>query len=153
MGRLRLPLSVLCFVAGFFPALALATDTPIGQIKTVSGAVTVERQGASRPAAVGDRVLQSDVIATGPDGGVGITFADSSMMSLGPDSRLSLDQFQFNQTTHDGIFTSSLKKGTLDVKSGQIVQQTPEAMKISTPAGLLGVRGTHFLVRAGGSSS
>ena len=74
------------------------------------------------------------------------------MMSLGPDSRLALDKFQFDTTTHDGVFDSSLQKGTLAVKSGQIVKQTPEAMHIKTPAALLGVRGTEFVVRADGKN-
>jgi hypothetical protein len=72
------------------------------------------------------------------------------MMSLGPDSRLSLDEFVFDTTTHVGVFESSLTNGTLAVKSGQIVKETPEAMKVRTPGALLGVRGTEFVVRAKG---
>jgi hypothetical protein len=122
----------------------------IGQIKTETGTVTIERSGAAKPAAIGDHVFQSDTIITAANGTVGITFADNSMMSLGPNSRLALDQFRFNATTHVGVFDSSLQKGTLAVKSGEIVHQTPEAMHIKTPAALLGVRGTEFVVRAGG---
>ncbi len=135
----------------FAPAAAWAED-PIGQVKTETGTVTLERQGTTQPVAIGDHVFQSDVIVTAAGGTVGITFADNSMMSLGPDSRLALDQFRFDTTTHDGVFDSSLQKGTLDVRSGQIVRQTPEAMHIRTPAALLGVRGTEFVVRANGKS-
>jgi hypothetical protein len=131
----------------FLAAEAATAAEPIGQIKTATGAVTVERAGASKPLAVGDRVYESDTIVTA-NGTVGITFADNSMMALGPMSRLALDQFAFNPTTHDGRFNASLAKGTLTVKSGQIVKQTPEAMRIKTPAALLGVRGTEFAVRA-----
>ena len=127
-----------------------AAEAAIGQIKTASGEVTVLRGGVSQKVGTGDRVFQSDVITTGPDGSVGITFADNSMMSLGPDSQLSLDQFRFDTTTHEGVFDSSLANGTLAVKSGQIVKQTPEAMKVRTPGALLGVRGTEFVVRADG---
>ena len=135
----------------FIPMSAWA-DEPIGQVKTETGAVTLEHLGTSRPMVIGDHVFQSDVIVTAAGGTVGITFADNSMMSLGPDSRLALDQFRFDTTTHDGVFDSSLQKGTLAVKSGQIVRQTPEAMHIRTPAALLGVRGTEFVVRADGKS-
>jgi hypothetical protein len=126
--------------------VALAA-VPIGQIKTASGAVSVEREGQVSPLAIGDRVYQSDTIVTA-DGSVGITFVDNSMMSLGPRSRLALDDFAFNPTTQNGRFDASLKKGTLTVKSGQMVKQTPGAMRIRTPAALLGVRGTEFAVRA-----
>jgi hypothetical protein len=130
---------------------AWAAD-PIGQVKTAAGPVTVERAGTSQPVAIGDHVFQADTIVTAAAGSVGITFADNSMMSLGPESRLVLDQFRFDTTTHEGSFDSSLQKGTLAVKSGQIVKQTPEAMHIKTPAALLGVRGTEFVVRADGKN-
>ena len=134
------------FVLAANPA---AAEGPIGQIKTQTGQVTVERGGRAQAAAIGQHVYQSDVIVTAPGGAVGITFADNSMMTLGPASRLALNQFRFDTTTHEGIFDSSLQKGTLAVKSGQIVRQTPEAMHIRTPAALLGVRGTEFVVDAG----
>jgi len=127
---------------------AAAAGEPIGQIKTAAGTVAIERAGTSRPAAAGDRVQEADVVTTGADGTVGITFQDNSMMSLGPDSRLALDKFLFDTTTHDGVFESSLRSGTLAVKSGQIVQQTPEAMRVRTPVAVLAVRGTEFVVRA-----
>jgi hypothetical protein len=33
--------------------------------------------------------------------------------------------------------------------SGKIVRQSPDAMKVRTPAAILGVRGTEFVVRTG----
>jgi hypothetical protein len=138
----------LAILALFITQTALASE-PIGQIKTQTGTVLLERGAPGQPTKIGDHVYVSDTIVT-TDGTVGITFVDNSMMSLGPGSRLSLDQFKFDTTTHNGVFNSSLKKGTLSVKSGQIVRQTPEAMRIRTPAALLGVRGTELVVRAGG---
>ena len=101
---------------------AARADDPIGQVKTASGEVTVQRAGASTKLGIGDHVFQSDVVATGHDGTVGITFADNSMMSLGPDSRLSLDQFSFDTTTHVGVFDSSLKAGTVPYTAVVVAQ-------------------------------
>jgi hypothetical protein len=137
----------LIAAAALFAAWTAPAAEPIGQIKTATGTATVERAGGTAPAAVGQRVYETDTLVT-TDGTIGITFADNSMMALGPNSRLSLDEFKFDPTTHDGRFNASLAKGTLTVKSGQIVKQTPEAMRIKTPAALLGVRGTEFAVRA-----
>lgn len=135
--------------AVFSPGMAWADDA-IGQIKTETGQVSVQRHGVKEVVRVGERVFRSDTIATAANSSVGITFEDNSLMSLGPDSRLSLEQFQFNVTTHEGRFEAALEKGTLAVKSGQIVRQTPGAMRVRTPAAILGVRGTEFVVRAGG---
>jgi hypothetical protein len=127
-----------------------AAEEAIGQIKTETGTVTVVRAGAIRPVAIGDHVYRSDTLLTGPRSSVGVTFSDNSLMALGPFSRLSLDLFRFDAATHAGAFDVTLHRGALAVKSGQIVRQSPEAMRVRTPAALLGVRGTEFVVRADG---
>ena len=43
----------------------------------------------------------------------------------------------------------SLSEKTLSVVSGKLAKQSPDAMKVKTPAAVLGVRGTEFLVRTG----
>jgi hypothetical protein len=118
----------------------------VGQIKVSKGNVNVEREGNRLPATVGMVVRQSDTLVTGGDGSVGVTFLDNSLMSAGPNSVLAIDKFKFDSTTHVGEFDSTLKKGTLAVVSGKIVKQTPAAMKIRTPASIMGVRGTEFVV-------
>ena len=98
---------------------------------------------------MGAAVQAGDVVSTGPDGSVGITFLDNSLLSAGPNSVLAVDRFAFDSTTHQGSFESSLRTGTLAVVSGKLAKQSPEAMKVRTPAAVLGVRGTEFLVRTG----
>jgi hypothetical protein len=130
---------------GAFSGTTLAND--VGQVKVTKGIVHVER-GAERIAAVvGMPIQQSDKLVTGADGTVGVTFADNSLLSVGPNSALSVDRFSFNSSTHEGQFDASLQKGTLAVISGKMVKQSPEAMKIRTPASILGVRGTEFVVK------
>jgi hypothetical protein len=126
---------------------ALAAD--VGSVKVVKGTVHIERGGQKVSAAVGARVRKADVIVTGADGSAGIAFADTSLLSVGPDTVLTIDAFAFDPTTHAGAFETTLGRGTLSVVSGKIARQTPEAMKVRTPAAILGVRGTELLVRTG----
>lgn len=138
------------FVAVAILALAatgLARADDVGQIKVAKGAVHVERGGQRLPAAVGMAVLQSDILVTGADGSAGVTFSDNSLLSTGPNSVLVVDKYTFNTTTHAGEFDASLKKGTLAVVSGKIVKQSPGAMRVRTPAAIMGVRGTDFVVQ------
>jgi hypothetical protein len=130
-------------------AVAAAADDDAGQIKTSKGSAQIERSGQKLPATVGQIVHQGDVIVTGADGSVGMTFRDNSLVSIGPDSMLAIDRFVFDSTTHQGNFDASLKQGTLAVVSGKLAKQSPDAMKVKTPAAILGVRGTEFLVRTG----
>lgn len=128
------------------PVLACAQD--VGQIKTAKGAVHIERGGEKLPGAVGTRLRQSDTVVTGADGSVGITFVDNSLLSAGPNSSLAIERYAFDPTTHAGAFDSRLSRGTLSVVSGKIARQTPGAMTVKTPAAILGVRSTEFVVRA-----
>jgi len=130
-------------------AVAVAAAEDAGQIKVSKGSAQIERSGQKLPASVGHVVQQGDVVITGSDGSVGITFRDNSLVSIGPDSVLAIDRFVFNSTTHQGNFDSTLKQGTLAVVSGKLAKQSPESMKVKTPAAILGVRGTEFLVRTG----
>jgi hypothetical protein len=126
---------------------AAADTTEIGQIKTLKGDVYIFRGGERLVASAGDLLHQADVLETGADGSVGITFIDSSRFSAGPDTRLELTQFRFNPTTQDGNFTMDMKRGTVSVVSGQIAKQAPDAMKIVTPTTILGFRGTRVAVK------
>lgn len=138
--------------------LALALGLPvahaadIGQVKVSKGVVTIERGGQSLPAAIGTHLQASDVVKTGADGSVGITMTDNSLLSAGPSSVLALDRYDFDSTTNAGHFDASLRKGTLAVVSGRLVQQSPDAMTVRTPSAILGVRGTEFVVSAGDGS-
>lgn len=136
-------------VGAALAALCLACDAgaaDIGQIKIAKGQVTVERQGSAAPAQVGTLLQEADVVRTGPDGSVGITMGDDSLLSAGPNTVLALDRYAFDPTTQRGRFDASLNKGTLAVTSGRIAKQSPDAMSVRTPAAVLGVRGTEFAV-------
>jgi hypothetical protein len=125
-----------------------ASAAEIGQVKVVKGQVDVERNGQAEPAKPGMRLETADVVRTGTDGSVGITMADNSLLSAGPNSILSLDRFDYDPTTNQGRFDTQLQKGSLSVISGRMAKQSPDAMTVRTPSAILGVRGTEFVVSA-----
>ena len=139
-------LACAALVAGLLAAGPLAAND-IAQIKTINGTVVVERGAQRILGAAGMKLKQADVIRTGIDGSVGITFVDNTIMSAGPNSALALDRFSFNSTTHEGKLDTSMRSGTLSVISGKIAKQSPEAMTVRTPAAILGARGTEFFVQ------
>jgi hypothetical protein len=136
---------VLLGVLAPFPAVA----NDVGVVKTSRGTAGIERGGQRLPAPVGAKVREGDVVVTGADGSLGITFSDNSLLSIGPESRLSIDRYAFDTTTHKGTFETSLTRGTLAGVSGKIAKQSPDAMKVKTPPALLGIRGTEFVIRTG----
>ena len=139
---MRASLAVVLFSVS---AAALAADA--GEIKVVSGAAHIERGSERLAARVGMPVQEADRVVTGADGTVGITFADNSLLSIGPGSSFAIDRYVFDSTTHAGKFDSTLSKGTLAVVSGKMVKQSPDAMRVHTPSAIMGVRGTDFVVK------
>ena len=137
--------STIAAVLLAFSTLAVAAD--VGEIKIAKGEAYLERGEARLPVKVGMPVQQSDKVVTGANGTVGITFTDNSLLSVGPDSVLAIDRYVFDSTTYAGQFDSTLSKGTLAVISGNLVKQSPDAMRVHTPSAIMGVRGTEFLVK------
>ena len=130
-----------------FSGLAIANEA--GQIKVAKGSAFVQRAGQQLAATAGMKVQTADMLVTGADGSIGVTFLDNSLVSTGPNSVFAIDKYVFDSTTHAGTFDGSLKKGTLAAVSGKMVKQAPESMRVHTPASIMGVRGTEFVVRVG----
>src|SRR5262245_40630438 len=151
MARVYRPIGLVILVLCLSASPALAQD--VGQVKVTSGATHIERAGQRVSVQVGTGVREGDVLVTGPGAALGITFRDNSLLSLGPATVLAIDRFVFDPTSHQGSFESSLRKGTLSAVSGKIAKQTPDAMKLRTPAAILGVRGTEFVVRTAGDAN
>ena len=120
-----------------------------GTIKTSKGEVSIERAGARIPGAVGTAVQVADKVRTGPDGAVGLTLRDNTLLSAGPNSQLTLDKFSFDSTTNAGTLSVGVRKGTLAVATGKIARQTPESIDFRTATSVIGVRGTEFVIEAG----
>jgi len=125
---------------------APATAAEIGRIKSVAGNASVMRGKAAKPAAPGQLLQVSDVLKTGADGRIGITFVDNSRFAVGPNSSIALSQFEFDDTTHVGKSLTTVNRGSLAVVSGQIAKENKDAMRVRTPTSLLAARGTRFVV-------
>ncbi len=118
----------------------------IGRVKKAVGKVIVERGGKELPVTPGFILEKGDMISTGKGGRVGVTFNDNSRFSAGQYSQISIPEFNFDDTTHQGEFITNVDKGAVAIISGQIAHSAKDAMKVRTPTALLGVRGTRFVV-------
>ena len=140
--RLMLALCLtLCWLAG-----STAAAETIGFVKTVTGGAWLERQGVKTQVKEGDAVEMNDSLSTGADGSLGVTFKDETMISLGPDTQMTIDAYLYQPREAKLGMVTSVSKGTMQFVSGVIAKLAPETVKVNTPTGTLGVRGTRFLV-------
>jgi hypothetical protein len=126
---------------------AAAADETIGSLKKVSGEAAVLRSGERLPARTGFKLHAGDALETGPDGSLGLTFRDDSLVSLGPSSRIAIERFEFVPAKAQLGLTVRLVRGTLAYVSGLIARLAPEAATFVTPSATIGVRGTRFAAR------
>ncbi len=137
--------AVILLVAGAI-ASAHAAEAFVGSIKTVQGSTFVQRASKSVPATEGMHLLAQDVLHTGADGRLAFILRDGTRISLGANSEMKLDQLVYEPAQNKYALVLDLAKGIMAYVSGKIAKFSPESVKLQTPVGIIGVRGTRFAV-------
>jgi hypothetical protein len=126
-------------VGGSAHVMAAAPPQAIGEIETAIGLVTVKSaSGTVAQAKVGDPVRQHDIIETGTDGTVDITFVDDTAFKLSNNARMVLSEFVYglNGTSNSALF--SLSQGAFSFIGGKAAKSG--GLRIDTP--IARIRGT-----------
>lgn len=144
------PIVILVLVTLFLPTWRhahCAALEPIGVVKTVAGDVTVGRNAGVAPLRANQKVYEGDVIKTGSSGRVGLVMEDDTLISLGGNTKLRLENFAYRPPEHKLSFIVRVFKGTASFLCGQIAKLSSGQMHIETPHATVGVRGTHVLIK------
>ena len=94
----------LLVLAGAFSLVvnvSSAEDAVIGYVKTVDGDAVVLVAGKATQAEPGTPLQRGNVLKTGKPGSMGVTLKDNTVMSLGPDTELVVDEYLYSPS--DGI--------------------------------------------------
>ena len=93
------------------------------------------RAGDTKP---GDLIYRGDLIRTGTDGALGITFADGTSFNVTGNARMEVNEFVYDPNGQSNSTLLTLSKGTFtsDRCPGQIARTGH--MKVDTPAGSSG---------------
>ncbi|MBC7618183.1 MAG: FecR domain-containing protein [Candidatus Saccharibacteria bacterium] len=122
-----------------------AAQPAIGYVKTVTGMAWVISGELRARAEPGVAVLLGSQLRTEAQASMGVTFKDNTVMSFGPDTELTVDEFVYAPAQGQLGLGARLAKGTLNYVSGVIAKLKPDAVSVKTPTGIIGVRGTHFV--------
>lgn len=140
-------LTIAALLLSFATATTAVASEPIGYVKVVSGKASVVRSGGERPLQVGSPVFENDTLKTGEESSLGVTMKDGTTLSAGPETVLLLDEYAYAPKAQQLGFVARMSQGTLDFVSGMLGKLAPESVQIETPTGVIGMRGTHFVVR------
>jgi hypothetical protein len=134
-------------------ALPASAADSIGFVKTVSGSATIDRSGDAAAPAVGSPLYAGDVLRTGEDGSLGFVLKDGTSLTAGPDTVIAVDDYVFSPETDEFGMAARVSQGTVDFVSGLLGKAAPESVRVSTPSGVIGIRGTHFVVNVDANRS
>jgi hypothetical protein len=127
-------------------APAAPAKAHVGVCTAVSASATGTPAGDNpRPLVIGQEVLLSERIVTGPDSHMLIRFVDQSILTVGPSSEVVVDKFAFDPQTGIGELELSAVRGVLRYAGGKI-SKAPNAVSIRTPVGKIGVHDGVFLM-------
>jgi hypothetical protein len=120
--------------------LALAASAA-GEVIALQGSAWAEQDGQRRALEVKAPVHVGESLVTGADSKMQVRLMDNTVLAIGPQASVRLDAFFFAEG-QQGSIGLHFVKGLARVVSGKIVQQNPEAMRLSSPLAFLGIRGT-----------
>ena len=141
----------LCLIAG---SLSISAQASVGRVLFKYGNVSVDSANA-RLLRRGAMVDEGDVIVTGPKGYVQLLLDDGTKVAVRPNSSFEIEALEMPATATSPAIGAGktlrasfkLQKGGFRTLTGRIARQNPSAYRVTTPAAVIGVRGTNYSTR------
>ncbi|MFL6817621.1 MAG: VCBS domain-containing protein, partial [Bradyrhizobium sp.] len=115
----------------------------IGHVSKLTGTATATRNGVSIILNNGDNVEKGDVVQSGSDSTLGITFIDGTVFGLSSNARMVLNEMVYDPNGSNNSSLLSLVAGTISFVAGETAKHGD--MKVDTPVATMGIRGTAVL--------
>ena len=141
MGLFRIGLAAI--------VCAVTSSSAFAQQKVVGDAAAVVRQveGVSGPKVrkinISDSVFFNEVISTKEDSASKIHFSDDTYLTVGPDSKVTIDAFVYDPNSQNSKMVVNATLGVARFVTGRMGSA---AYQIKTPTTTIGVRGTVLTV-------
>lgn len=128
-------------------SLAAPQGPAIGKVTLLLGTVTgVDQDGDTFEVVRGMDLHAGYSLDTGARSFVRAVMNDGTRLTLSQNSSATLDEFNFNEASRTGGFNATVRKGGFKYASGRLGEFSlgRQHSRISTPAGVIGVRGTEI---------
>src|SRR5690554_1393920 len=136
-----------CLVMGLLTLMLPAqAATEAALVLFSHGNVVLTNNSGSYPLEKGASVASGDTVITGEDGRIQMRFSDSGLVSLMPNSRFAVEEYEQPSATNEGSVSVNLLKGGMRALSGSIGKNQSDNYKLKTDVATLGIRGTQFVV-------
>jgi len=117
------------------------TQSAIGIAAMTVNLVTGTIETETKVVNVNDQIFKQEIIETNSVSSTQILFMDETVLSIGPDSRLIMDEMVYDPNSNTGKFVVTASRGLFTFITGSLAS---ESYEINTPTATIGVRGTKF---------
>jgi hypothetical protein len=139
---LRLIAIAAAMLLGLANSGALAQDA-IGSVSRIQGEASGTLNGTTEALDLDDSVFLNEVVSTGEEARLEVTFIDGTEVTLGENAELTLDTFVFNPAADSGTVRFGIV-GAFRFVSGQASKLAGSNVTVRTPVATVGIRGTEF---------
>ncbi len=137
-------IKILIFVILTFASVANASNNSF--VGVIGAAIGDIKNQKNESLSNGSKIFFGDTIISKSKSNAQILFLDQTVLTLGEETELTIDEFVYDPNSQDGSFVSTVKTGTVKFITGQISKKNPDNLEVKVPAGTLGARGTEFVV-------
>ncbi|MCT7528124.1 FecR family protein [Aliarcobacter cryaerophilus] len=117
----------------------------IGKITLLEGEAFVKRGEETLRLNISDSISNNDFIETKINSKVKITFTDNTIITIGKESSLKIEDYFFDSNNKNSAKTElNVSKGAFHAITGQIGKVNPEKFKLKTKNATIGIRGTEI---------
>ncbi len=138
----------ILFTFMFFTHFIAYSQEETGTVVFVLGKAFVKRAETEIQLKQGDKVFEKDIIRTEGTSKIKIYFNDESVLTLGENTTLSLEEYTLSLLDDKRSVVLNLIRGRLRAIVGKIIGGGGSRYEVKTPTSITGVRGTHFYIFA-----
>jgi hypothetical protein len=148
LTKLSARLSLALALAGW--GCSAMAGVVAGHISFLIGDVSLQQgQEGMRPLLKTDVVEVGQTVFTGPSGHLHLKMVDSAFISVRPNSRLLISQYEYDAANPaNSKIKFSLEEGVARSITGKGGEANKAGYRLNTPLAAIGVRGTDFVVQA-----
>ncbi len=114
----------------------------VATVSRIEKAAVAMQDAFPRSLEVGSEVQLGDIISTGKDARLELTFSDGTTVKLGERTQFKVIEFVVEQNGGNAVMR--LMKGAFEMSSGSLLKLADASMVVQTETATIGIRGTRF---------
>ncbi|NQU56166.1 MAG: FecR domain-containing protein, partial [Rhodospirillales bacterium] len=143
----KIALALTALVTIFLTPFSSAMAERVGRVTEVQATAYGQSENAPKVQKfLRDGVVMQETLETVPDGGIAVQLIDETILTLGGNTSLTVDELVFDPATREGNSVLKLVAGTYYYVSGKMHKK---GIQIETPVATIGIRGTKLLITIG----